>query len=206
MSSYKGIINASFFVFIFIFLTSLFLGRAYCSWFCPGCGVQELLCFVVKKKSKNGKVTYLKYVIFTIWIVAIIIGYSINGFQKINLAAGMSDINIQKKIIMTIGAIAIIVPLTAVFGQFASCKYICWQALFVIIGTKIRDYFKLPGLRLAANSEKCISCKLCNKKCSMNIDVMRKVKENNVFDSECILCGSCIDACKSGVITFTIKK
>jgi len=43
MDSYSGIINASFVVFVLLFLLSLFFGRAYCSWFCPGCGVQEIM-------------------------------------------------------------------------------------------------------------------------------------------------------------------
>jgi NAD-dependent dihydropyrimidine dehydrogenase PreA subunit len=105
-----------------------------------------------------------------------ITGYMVTGFQKVDVTYGMSDINMQRKIMMTLGAIFIIVPLTGVFGQFASCKYICWQAPFMIIGTKIRDYFHLRGLRLVAEKEHCKSCNLCTKKCPMNIDVMANVK------------------------------
>jgi ferredoxin-type protein NapH len=206
MASYTGIINASFIVFALIFLLSLFFGRAYCSWFCPGCGVQEILSLFIKRKSKNSKALYIKYFIFTIWIGAIVTGYIINGFHKVDISYGMTDVTIERKIILTIGAILIIVPLTVIFGQFASCKYICWQAPFMIIGTKIRDYFKLRGLRIKAEPDACKSCAICNQNCPMNIDVMESVKAGEFKNTECILCGNCIDGCKHKVIKYSIIK
>lgn len=205
IASFKGIINASFVTFVIIILLSLFFGRAYCSWLCPGCGVQEIMSFIVKRKSKNSKTLIIKYFIFTLWITAIISGYLLQGFRQIDFTYGMSDITLQRKIILTVGAILIIVPLTAIFGQFASCKYVCWQAPLTIIGTKIRDYFNLPGLRLKTTPSNCISCKVCNNKCPMNIDVMANVN-NKTKHMECILCGNCIDHCKHNAIKFTISK
>jgi polyferredoxin len=204
-AAWKGIINASFVVFVILFLSSLFFGRAYCSWFCPGCGVQEILNLVVKKKSKNTKALYIKHFIFAIWIGTIFTGYFIYGFHQIDLTYGLTDISVEKKVILTIGAIVLIAPLTAIFGRFASCKYICWQVPFMIIGTKVRDYFHLRGLRLKVESNKCNSCTVCKLKCPMNIDVMAQVKNNKMNDNECILCGNCIDNCKQKVIRFSFK-
>lgn len=79
------------------------------------------------------------------------------------------------------------VPLTGVFGQYASCKYICWQTPFMIIGTKILDYFHLRGVRLAAEKEHCKSCSLCTIKCPMNIEVMENVKTGYMSHTECLL-------------------
>lgn len=206
MASYNGIINASFIAFVLMLLLSLFFGRAYCSWFCPGCGVQEIMTLFIKSKSKNSKAIYIKYFIFAIWIGVIVSGYVINGFREVDITFGMIDVTLERKIILTLGAIIIIVPLTAVFGQFASCKYICWQAPFMIIGTKIRDYFQFRGLRLMADTDKCKNCKVCNIKCPMNIDVMENVKNKKMHHTECILCGNCIDSCKHKVIKFSITK
>lgn len=206
IASYKSIINASFVAFVLIILLSLFFGRAYCSWFCPGCGMQEVMSLFIKKKSKNSKALYIKYFIFAVWIGAIITGYIINGIHKIDLTYGMSDVTIERKVILTVGAIVLIVPLTAIFGKFASCKYICWQAPFMIIGTKIRDYFHFAGLRLKSESEKCNSCKVCSLKCPMNLDVMDHVKNGQMNNNECILCGNCIDHCKQKAIKFSFSK
>jgi polyferredoxin len=206
MASYKGVINASFIAFVLMLLLSLFFGRAYCSWFCPGCGVQEILTLIVKKKSNNSKALYIKYFIFIVWLGVIVTGYIINGFRTVDMTYGMTDVTIERKIILTTGAILIIVPLTAIFGQFASCKYICWQAPFMIIGTKIRDYFQFHGLRLKANVNNCTNCKICNKKCPMNLDVLVNMKNNKLNDNECILCGNCIDNCKQKVIKYSMTK
>jgi polyferredoxin len=198
--------NASFFAFVLMFLLSLFFGRAYCSWFCPGCGIQEILSLFIKKKSKNSKALYIKYFIFTIWIGAIITGYILNGINKVDLSYGMSDVTFERKIILTIGALILVVPLTAIFGKFASCKYICWGVPFMVIGTKIRDYFHLRGLRLKSENIKCNSCKVCTTKCPMNIDVMENVKNGQMANSECILCGNCIEHCKQKVIRYSMTK
>jgi ferredoxin-type protein NapH len=203
LASYKGIVNASFVVFVILFLLSLFFGRAYCSWFCPGCGVQEIISVFIKRKSGNTRAIFIKYVIFAIWAGSIITGYVLNGIHSVDLSYGMSDVPVTRKIMLTFGAVMIIVPLTAVFGRFASCKYICWQVPFMIAGTKIRDYFHMRGLRLLSNSGGCKSCKICNFKCPMNIDVMTNVRRNNMVHTECILCGNCVESCKHGAIQFS---
>jgi ferredoxin-type protein NapH len=203
-ASYKGIVNASFIVFVILFLLSLFFGRAYCSWFCPGCGVQEILAPFIKKKSKNTKAVYIKYGIFAVWAGSIITGYVLNGIHTVDLTYGMSDVPVTRKIMLTIGAVLIIVPLTAACGRFASCKYICWQVPLMIAGTKIRDYFHLRGLKLVSDPGKCKSCKMCTFKCPMNIDVMTNVKGGTMLDTECFLCGNCVDSCKYEAIKFRI--
>jgi ferredoxin-type protein NapH len=203
-ASYKGIVNASFIVFIVLFLLSLFFGRAYCSWFCPGCGVQEIIAPLIKKRSGNSKAIFIKYGIFAVWAGSIITGYVLNGIHTVNLSYGMSDIPVSRKIMLTLGAILIIVPLTAVCGRFASCKYICWQVPLMIAGTKIRDFFHLRGLKLVSDPGKCKSCKICNFKCPMNIDVMTNVKQGIMNHTECIMCGTCIDSCKNEAIKFKV--
>jgi polyferredoxin len=82
-SAYKGIVNASFVAFLIIIILSLFFGRAYCSWLCPGCGFQEIISLFIKRKSKNTKASYIKYIIFAIWIGTIITGYIIKAFIRL---------------------------------------------------------------------------------------------------------------------------
>jgi ferredoxin-type protein NapH len=205
-ASFKGIINASFVVYVLLFSSSLFFGRAYCSWFCPGCGVQEVISLAIRKKSSNSKALYLKYIISAVWLGSIVTGFILNGIHSIDLAYGMSDISVTRKIVLTLGAIMIILPLTLVFGRFASCKYVCWQAPFLITGTKIRDCFHFKGLRLKADQGKCTACKLCLAACPMNLNVLKHVQSGQMKHDECILCGNCIDSCKNEVIKFSFSK
>lgn len=205
-AAYHSIVNASFMAFALLFLLSLYFGRAYCSWFCPGCGIQEILSVFIKRKSKNSRALYFKYFIFIIWFGIIITGYILNGIHEINLSYGMNDIPVTRKIVLTVGAILIIVPLTAIFGKFASCKYICWQVPFMVTGTKIRDFFRLNGLRLKSDSTKCNSCNVCTIKCPMNLNVKENVKIGMMNNTECILCGNCIDHCNQHAIKFSLRK
>ncbi|HLO57418.1 MAG TPA: 4Fe-4S binding protein [Bacteroidales bacterium] len=206
LASWKGIINASFIAFILISVLSIFSGRAYCSWFCPGCGIQEMLAVFIKRKARNSKANNIKYVIFSVWIGSVITGYIINGFHSVDLSYGMSDITLKRKIILTIGAVMIIVPLTGIFGRFASCKYVCWQAPFMILGHKLGDFMKISKLRLVTTGAECKNCGSCNRHCPMNIDVMQQAQNNNLSHTECILCGNCIDHCNHKVIRFDFKK
>lgn len=205
LASNRGIINASFFSFVLIFLLSLFFGRAYCAWFCPGCGVQEIVGVMIKKKAKYTKARYIKYVIFIVWVTVIIMGYLVRGFTKIDLSYGMENIPFERKLLLTLGAGLIIVPLALILGRFASCKYICWQAPFMILGKKIRDRLSLPGLRIKTNPANCKKCNACTLKCPMDIQVMKKVQNGEIVDDECILCGNCIDACKSKALFYSIS-
>jgi len=204
MASWKGIVNASFFAFAGMFLLALFFGRAYCAWFCPGCGVQELINLFVRKKAKNNRVLYLKYIVFALWMGSIAAGYLSGGFREVDLSYGMADVSLQQKILLTAGAVAVIVPLGAVFGQFASCKYLCWQVPLIIAGTAIRNYLALPGLRLQSMPENCSNCMACDKSCPMALHVHDRVKKGNMNHPECIMCGNCADACKREAIRFTL--
>jgi len=81
----QGIIAGSFITFALLFITSLFLGRAFCGWVCPGAGIQEW-CFAVNdKKARGGKFNWIKYFIWIPWISIIIItARSAGGFNTVD--------------------------------------------------------------------------------------------------------------------------
>jgi NAD-dependent dihydropyrimidine dehydrogenase PreA subunit len=80
------------------------------------------------------------------------------------------------------------------------------MAPFMIIGRAIRNAINLPSLQLTANSEKCINCKLCEKKCPMSLQVNEMVQTKEMENSECVLCGSCVDNCPKGVIKYSFAQ
>jgi ferredoxin len=139
------------------------------------------------------------------WLAAIITGYVLKGFTKIDLTYGMSNISVEKKLILTFGAGIIIVPLALIFGKFASCKYVCWQAPFMMIGKRIRDRLGLYGLRIRADAASCKHCSACTIHCPMSIDVMEMAQQGEIVSDECILCGNCVDACKFNVLSYKIS-
>ncbi|MDD5936991.1 MAG: 4Fe-4S dicluster domain-containing protein [Clostridiales bacterium] len=80
------------------------------------------------------------------------------------------------------------------------------MAPFMVLGTKVRKPLHLPGLHIKAEKEQCISCKACNKKCPMSLDVCAMVKDGQEFGSECIQCGECVDACPKKVLKYSMNK
>ncbi|WP_241423274.1 4Fe-4S binding protein [Candidatus Contubernalis alkaliaceticus] len=55
LGALEGIAAGSFVFFALLFVFSLFLGRAYCGWLCPGGGLQECCQIVSTRKAKGGK-------------------------------------------------------------------------------------------------------------------------------------------------------
>ena len=202
----EGIIVGSFIVFFSLFIFSLLFGRLFCGWVCPAGGLQEIYLSVKDKKAKTGKYDWIKYFIWAPWIGSIIVLLIITGIKTVEfffqIDYGISISNPQSYIVYYF-FVGLIVLLAHFAGKRAFCHYVCWMAPFMIIGNKIKSIFKWPSLHLAADSDKCIQCKLCSKVCSMSLEVNEMVQKQSMYHSECILCGECIDTCKQRVLKYS---
>ena len=78
----KGIASGGLIVFILLFLSSLFLGRLWCGWLCPGGGLQEIYFQINNKPVKPGRLKWLKYLLFLVIILVPLI-------SAINSAGGI---------------------------------------------------------------------------------------------------------------------
>ena len=207
-ASSQSIINGSFIVFILMFLSSLYLGRAYCGWVCPSAGCQEAIFSVRDKKVFRGD--SIKWLIWVPWISSIVLlVIRAGGYQKIDFfyqtTHGLSIGNVQGLIAYFIVLIILIVLPAFVIGKRSFCHHICWMAPFMIIGRIIRNYYKWPSLQLVSNPELCKHCHTCAENCPMSLPVEDMVQKENMENAECILCGTCVDGCKQGVIMYSWK-
>ena len=206
----RGIVNGSLVVFGLLFLSSLFLGRLWCSWACPGAGLQEACFSINSKPARGGRFDWIKWGIWIPWIgiiaaMAILAG----GYRTVDLLylteSGISvDEPVKYALYYTVVGIVVALSLTA--GRRSFCHYGCWMAPFMIAGRSVRNALKLPALRLKADAEKCAGCKKCTSNCPMSLDVHGMVKRGIMENSECILCGTCIDGCPKGVISYSFSK
>jgi ferredoxin-type protein NapH len=203
----KGIISGSFIVFSLQFISSLFLGRAFCGWLCPAAGVQEILM-----KYKNRKITkgnFIKWIIWLPWVVTIVLlAIKNGGYNKIvpfyQTTHGISVGNLQS-LITYFAILALIVIPAFLIGKRAFCHTICWMAPFMILGRKLRNLLKLPSLQLVSQPDTCTHCHTCTTKCPMSLPVEDMVQSKKMEHSECILCGTCVDGCKSKSIRFNFS-
>jgi len=221
MGGFEGYITLSFIIFAIWFISSLFIGRAYCAYGCQWGAAQEVLGDVVPKQldpNKKGRNRKIKYPIFVLWIAFIILGPImtagyINGLNIFfpgepgdPLSLVSFDPSAIGQLIFYFGILSTVVVLfTLVGGKRAFCAYACPMGVLGIIGTKIKNFFKYPSLHLEADIEKCTQCKQCSKACVMSLDVNELFKEGNMYDPDCILCGSCISHCPQKVISYAWK-
>ena len=208
-AAHKGIMNGSAIIFVLQFLVSLVLGRAFCGWVCPGAGLSEACAIASPRKVRGGRYNWIKYFIWAPWIIAILIlVLSAGGYQKIEpFYQTKHGISVADPFayIPYFTVVGLIVILAFSTGRRGFCHYTCWMAPFMIIGTKIRNYFKWPALQLAVKEELCKDCRKCDKECPMSLGVNDMVKKGAILDSECVFCGSCADACPEGVLRYSFR-
>lgn len=207
MGAREGIASGSFVVFSVLFLSSIFLGRAFCSWYCPGGGLQECARFAIDKKAKDGKVNRIKFFIWVPWIITIIFLFiQSGGIKEINFiyqtTKGISVSPLFTYIIYY-GIILLIIIPVFIAGRRGFCHSICWMAPFMIIGNSIGHILRIPSLKLKVYSDNCINCKRCDKVCQMSLEINAMVQKGVIADSECILCGECVDICQKNAIVYS---
>ena len=69
-----------------------------------------------------------------------------------------------------------------------------WAGNFSILGSTIKNKIKWPSLHLEAGDH-CTHCRTCSRVCSKSLNVYEMVQSGRFDDSECILCGNCVDSC-----------
>ncbi len=206
----EGIVTGSFIVFGFMLLGSVFFGRLFCGWICPMGGMQECLFSVNSKSPKQGWKNNIKYALWTVWILAVIVCFI---FRKREITIdflymtdhGISVTEIYNYVIYY-GVIVLVLIPAVLFGKRVFCHYFCWMAPFMVLGTKIRNLLHLPGIHVVSEKENCISCKKCSQNCPMGLNVAELVKNGCDFGAECIQCGVCVDHCPKKVLSYGVKK
>ena len=211
----NGIVNGSLIMFGLMFVSSLFLGRAWCGWVCPGAGMQEIMEPVNKKPVNPSKVDWIKWLVWIPWI-SLIVFFIIQagGYRSVDLlfhtqngisVAGTEDRPIFIAYIIYYAVISLFVGLATFAGKRAGCHTICWMAPFMMIGRWVRNRFGWASLRLAADTSACTDCKTCTKNCPMSLDVNAMVQAGKMEHPECILCGTCVDGCTKKAIRYSFS-
>lgn len=212
----NGIINGSLVVFGLMFLSSLFLGRAWCGWVCPGGGMQEIVEPINIKPVNGRKIDWIKWLIWIPWISLIVfLAVSAGGYSSVNLlyhtqsgisVAGSAERPIFFAYLIYYIVIGLFVGLAIFAGRRAGCHTICWMAPFMIIGRWIHNRLGWWSLRLKADADSCADCKKCTRNCPMSLDVNAMVQREQMEDTECILCGTCVDNCSKSAVRYSFSR
>lgn len=196
------------------FLTAIIVGRAGCSYFCPLGGLQMLKDKVATKKLKH--IPYLgavKYVLWGLWMGTVAyMAIKVGGYDRVNLLymtpTGISVDSLATLIVYFSMTGLVLLPL--LLGKYAFCRYFCFFSPFNIIGSKIGRFLSerlgLPHLRLEASPEKCNACGRCDRECPMSLEVAPMVAGDSMKNTECVMCGNCVDSCKRDAISYAFRR
>jgi polyferredoxin len=205
----RGIITGSAVVFGVLFFSSLFFGRFFCGWICPGGGLQEIISDFRNRPARRKRINWIKYVIWVIWFgFFLFLLLRAGGVREVDVLFGTTkgiSVADLMSIVIYFFFTGLIVLLSMVLGRRGACHSICWMAPFMVVGRKIGRATALPALKLNADSERCTHCSACTKQCPMSIDVTRMVDIADMNDPDCILCGSCADVCPESVIRLSFE-
>jgi ferredoxin-type protein NapH len=204
----EGIITGGLMVFNLIFLSSLFLGRLWCGWLCPMGGLQEIYFDINDKHVNTGWLNWLKYLIFlSLFIPFISAIRSAGGLTTIDLFYYTDHgISIAKEgaYIIFLAQITFVTVFAMLGGKRGFCHYFCPIAVIAIFGRKIRNLIRWPALHLSADAGRCTDCKKCSKNCPMGLDVNIMVRQGKMENTECILCGICVEVCPKQAICYSL--
>lgn len=206
------IITISSLVFMTWFILSLFMGRsASCGYTCPYGALQEILGKrILNKKPKYVKIDKMRYHIFALFLILVSYFFFKNiTFKGVDLFASNGSYSV---LWITNSSLVILIPISIItigiisiiLGSRAFCRYLCPQGVFLTIGAKLGKIMKIPSLHLTSNHNNCSSCKLCDKACPMGLNVSHMIK-NELDNSNCILCGECIEKCPKEAINYSFS-
>jgi len=200
----KRIFTSSFILLGIFFVANLFLGRIFCGYFCPLGALQEWIRLMGKKIGIKKDVElpkkidkYMRLIKYIILIIIIYFSFYLGdlvfrAYDPYNALMHFGG-ELEEKIIGY--TILIMVLITALFSKSWWCRYFCPLGGFFGI---IR---KFSFLKIARDSNTCISCGLCDNNCPTNLEIKTS---KNINNSDCISCGKCIGVCPKNSLKYKL--
>ncbi|MDR2506041.1 MAG: 4Fe-4S binding protein [Oscillospiraceae bacterium] len=205
--------NFSFYIAGLLIFFGVTLGRLICGFLCLFGFIQDLLYKIPSPKLKiprkvDKPLRSLKYGFLLVAVIAlpILLGnqfgiappYFCQWICPVGTLEGGIPLVLKNESLRSMlgflfnwkMSILVIVIAASVFIYRPFCKYICPLGAIYSLFNKFSFY------RMDVDKTKCSGCKLCEKKCKMNVEITK-----NINAPECIRCGDCKGVCKQGAIT-----
>jgi ferredoxin-type protein NapH len=202
----RGVLAGSMLLFAVLLAAAMVLGRGFCGWVCPVAGLQDVCMDSRTRRIRGTWVNRLKYVLFTPWIALfawlVLKAGGIGSLQPLFMMETGVSVDSAIGLARYYTVVVPILALAYVFGRRAFCHSLCWIAPFMVAGRWMGKVLRLPALRLTPRTPSCTDCRSCTKACPMSLDVAGMVAKNDMSNSECVLCGRCVDTCPKKVIGF----
>ena len=205
----KGVACGALVVWLALFISSLILGRTFCSFLCPLGALQKVTDEAIGKNFK--RVPYLqvvKYLLFAIWMSWLFWALTEGGVpHTLDLFYMTENITSWDSIhgnFIYGGVFGLVLLVALPLGRRAFCHYLCWYSPINMIGSTLGRVLQIPSLKLRSNGQ-CNNCGKCTDNCPMSLPVQKMQNSGDLNNIECILCGKCVDGCKEKAICYGWK-
>ena len=222
-------------ILLFLLVLTWLTGRSYCSAICPLGIFQDIAIWISRKRDKKKHYDYRRALNRWRWgILLLIVVAGFSGFMfLVSLfdpysAYGRIVVNVLKPLYLVVNNF-----LTWIFTMFdnytfyymdiivtsVSALIIAFVTLLVVgylayrygriycntvcpVGTLLGFISKYSLFKVHIDTSKCNSCGLCARKCKAScIDS----KKHEIDYSRCVVCFDCIDNCRQGAISYTLR-
>ena len=202
-----GVVGGSMILYGALFASSLLLGRAFCGWACPGCGLQELVALKVRRPVRSRLAGRVKWAIAAALFGATsVLAARAGGLRSVDPLFGTRSTSTVQGVLLLSGHIVVIAGFALALGRWASCRAVCWIAPLLVVGTRVARAAGWPALHLEVEPGQCSGCAVCEDGCPMSLPVARMVEKGALIHDECLLCGTCVDGCPSKAIRFAFTR
>ena len=222
-------------ILLFLLVLTWLTGRSYCSVICPLGIFQDIAIWISRKRDKKKHYDYRRALNRWRWgILLLIVVAGFSGFMALvslfdpYSAYGRIVVNVLKPLYLVVNNF-----LTWIFTMFdnytfyymdiivtsVSALIIAFVTLLVVgylayrygriycntvcpVGTLLGFISKYSLFKVHIDTSKCNSCGLCARKCKAScIDS----KKHEIDYSRCVVCFDCIDNCRQGAISYTLR-
>lgn len=170
-------------------------GRVWCSTVCPRGSFNDNVLVKISRSSNIPSVfrTLLFRIAFAIFLIY-------------NFVAGLIEANgdlvkigyVFYKIIFITTAITILLGI--IFNERTWCSFCPMGSLSALI-TKFKRKLRIRPKRIVVDSATCVDCKICEKKCPMDLKPYDFSADNDK-DLDCIHCKECIYTCPVNALDY----
>lgn len=215
---FRGNWNWRFLIYplLIIGFVGVIFGRAVCGWACPIGFLQRVTGKVprflkkkypfIKKLGQHKIDRYLRYVKYFIFIGLVIVTTVWIGFMFTDLCPVGFLVGTIPILILHPGEYVpneFFYPALFIFILFFILIFIVergWCRYFCPVGAMLAPFNKISLVHVSVDKKRCDHCNVCSDVCPMGIDV-----PNMNRDTECILCGKCVEICPKNIIKLEKK-